>query len=144
MARRSLLPRLIGRVQVFLDGQKTWEGHNIYTNVGYQRLAAWLAGQAASAPAYIAVGNGNGSFDGTETALYAEVLRKPITSQSVQNLYTVRLVAVFAGNEANRTLTETGVLDAASGGNLFAHAALNIAKSGQIMNVVWQIVLPVN
>ncbi len=127
--REQRIAGVRGEVWCYLDGRLACHRRNLYVNVGYARTASWLAsnvqngGSAVLGPGYIAVGTDATVAAPGDTALRAEVLRLPVTSASVQSVYTARLVAVFNGQQANYNLREIGLLDAAgdsgtsSGGN---------------------------
>lgn len=86
-----------------------------------QRLAAHMAGVATLAPiAYVAFGDGGHNADMTPkaagssvTALYHEVLRKPLTSISQEDLLSVTGKGVVDSSEiVGGVISEAGLIDA--------------------------------
>lgn len=127
------------------------EGQNLITNVGKERLAAIVAGLTATLPGYVAIGTTNTAANVADTQLAAEIttnggqrrLADTITrtTTTITN-DTVSYTAVFSFTGAF-AIVEAGLLDAASGGNLFARrvfAAVNVVN-GNVVNAVWTLAI---
>lgn len=121
-----------GLVIVQLDGNEVFRTRNLYTNVGYARLANFLAAKSPLPPGYIAVGNGDGSSDGvaitpsaSDTRLDFELLRRVATTREVRNTYTARISTVFTASEVQRRLRELGLFDAAGDSGTASSAGSN-------------------
>ena len=69
---------------------------------------------------YMAVGTGTATFDLAMTAMGTELTRVTITSTTVVGAMII-FAALFTNNQGNGSLTEWGVWDASSGGNLLAY-----------------------
>lgn len=90
-----------------------WEGKNVYTRLGYQKIASWLASYTGviTPPKYIAAGSGVGTPATTDTSMTLELGRVGLSSYSVLSSYTARLLGVFGPAQANATWTEIGLYD---------------------------------
>lgn len=119
---------------------------NVITNYARQQLADAFIGTAVTFPQFVAVGTGTTTPAAADTAL--ETLSqydgandaKQADSRSVRGLYTSRIVTQFITSEANITIRELGLYDAANGGNLWARVAINVTKSNtQRFTVYWYI-----
>jgi hypothetical protein len=124
------------------------------TNVGRNwlcvRLGATGGGTFSSAAFYVGWGNGSGqNAAATDTALFGEldtrVSAAASTAQTNGTGYADTLVVVgtmTAG--AARTIDNAGVLDAASGGNLFLHASFPAisVQSGDQVSLTFRLVFP--
>jgi hypothetical protein len=150
-----------GKVDMVLyddSGQVKDERHidNLIVDAGVQGIASRIAPHDGpinpSAPYnYIALGTSNIGVDAAQDALVAEL---PIGGsygriQDTQAQYTtsdgnkVTLSVTFAPGQATGTLRESGVFNAASGGNMFARQTFaDIQKAaGDTLTVTWTITL---
>jgi hypothetical protein len=119
MGLSTWMKPLRGLVIVELDGREAYRTENLFVADGYGRIASYLAGLAPRAPSHLAVGNGDGSASGVAVSpavgdhtLGFELLRVPIGSQSVQSIYSVRIVGVFDATVVQRPVTEVALFDA--------------------------------
>ena len=117
--------------------------HNIICNVGLAKVAGLVAGTATGGFGYVAVGTGTTAAAATDTALGIEVMRVASTNSLITTSVTndtSQMVATF-NFTASYAITESGVFDASSGGNLLAHqvfSAINVV-SGDAIIITWQI-----
>jgi hypothetical protein len=129
------------------SGKKEKSGDsNVITNHSRERLATALLNTAITWPNFIGVGTGTSTPSASDTGLQTVFQydgandAKTIDSKSVRSLYTSRLVVQFSTTQANTTIRELGLLDAANGGNLWARVSVNITKtSSQRLTVYWYI-----
>ena len=88
-----------------------------------------ISGDSETMPTHIAIGTGTTGETANDTALEAEVLRKVFDSTSKPSSKTVQFqINVDVGEANGNALSETGLLNAASGGiltNRITHAAIN-------------------
>ena len=93
----------------------------VTTNIGKAQAAKRLAGVTATAPQYIAIGTGVHTAAATDTALTTEIQRvgtnAPVTDTTTvtNDTFKVSQAFTFSGDV---NVTEIGLLDAASAGNL--------------------------
>jgi len=136
---RDDLSRIRGRVSIEMGGEVVREMDNLYVNVGYQRLAQFLSGRAPAFPGFIALGNGDGSSGGAvvtpaaaDQVMGFELLRRPIVSQGLIGLATVRYYVQFASTDVPRALTEVALFDSAGfNGQVTAATATTITDGTQ-------------
>lgn len=130
--------------------------HNTATSFLRSAVAQWLIGtnntgyNPVSPPNYIALGNGSPTPPNTgpnpaDTALWAEIAssRKICTARQITNGYYAQFTTVWTVNDPRGAFTEAGLLDAASGGNLWAHVSLSgvSLSDGQTLTGVWRILV---
>lgn len=103
------------------------EGPNTITNYGHSHVAARLTGTSVTALGtswYIAVGTGAGTTAVGDTVLFNEpgsgTFRKAVDTVYV-SANTIQLSCTFSGSEAVGSLTEQGLFDASSSGNMWNH-----------------------
>lgn len=125
------------------DGEvkDTRELHNVICTTGKQQVLKASSAETLSQFAYCAIGTGTTAAAATDTALQTEVARSTIITPTNPNANTLQFVATFAAGVGTGAITESGLLDAASVGNLLAHqvfGAVNKA-AGDSLTVTWQI-----
>lgn len=111
---------------------------NLVVDTGRTLIAQLLSGSAPR-PSHLAVGTSSTAVGGSDTTLISEVGRVAITTGSVSG--NVLTIAAYIGSAVANgfTLREVGLLNAASGGTLFARALISsIVKSSSVtITVTW-------
>ena len=127
-----------------LIGEKDFQ--NLIVNVGKSQVVKLIGGLSGSNPfSYIAIGTGTTAEAVTDTALESETNRVQATLSQVTtnvNNDTLQLVSSFSFS-ADASITEYGILDASSNGNLLSHktdSAVNV-HNGDTLQVTWQIIV---
>lgn len=89
---------------------------------------------------YIAIGTGTNAAAVGDTALQTEVARAAATLSN-PSAGTLRMVATFAAGIGTGGITESGLLDAASSGNLLARQVFAVVNkgAGDSLTVTWDI-----
>ncbi|MEM3845137.1 MAG: hypothetical protein QXU98_05490 [Candidatus Parvarchaeota archaeon] len=119
------------------------EIHNVICNVGIAKIAGLVAGTATGGFDYMATGTGTAAAAATNTALETEVLRVSTTNSLVTTSVTndtSQFVATF-NYTATYAITEAGIFDASSGGNLLSRqvfAPVNVV-SGDSIQITWKV-----
>ncbi len=127
------------------DGRTETIGQsNVVTNVGRNQFASIIAQDTSTFPSHIGIGTGTTAAAVSDTALETEVDRNALVSDSATSgVITYR--AFFGKDEANgNTISEVGLFDAASSGNLFCRSVLSstVAKTASIsISLTWTITL---
>ena len=120
---------------------------NLIVNVGKAQVAGLINGDVTTPFKYIAIGTGTTSPAATDTGLENETHREQAdtidrVTTSVTN-DTARLIKTFSGYSGSEAITESGVFDAASGGNMLCRqtfSALNINwDAGDSLQITWKI-----
>lgn len=108
---------------------------SVLTNAGRALITAALA---ASTSKYVAMGTGAGTAAAADTTLSTEVETRTSGTQSQQTTSvtndTYRVVGTVAAT-ATRAITNAGVFDASSNGNLLVHgdfSTINLASGDSI------------
>jgi len=119
----------LGNIQ---DGVKREKGHTI-TDVGLASIAGLILTDVTEADYdYLAIGTGTTAAAAADTALEFETHRAAGTGTLVTTTITndtAQLVVTFSGYTGTEAVTEIGMFNAATGGDMFmrqTHAALNI------------------
>lgn len=132
---------------------------NTWTQTGVQQIIAWMNDENPNTPAYIGFGSDDGTtlaLDPTNTSLGSESSytntseggrvqgsKTKLTTNFTNDTLQLQATWNFTGSEAVR---ESGVFDAASGGNMFARAirasTLNM-ESGDQLTITWKLYLTI-
>lgn len=120
---------------------------NAILNTARERLANWVVGDTVTIPQYIGIATGTGSIGAADTALDTPVdydganEAKQAASLSVKSNFISRIVTNFLTTEANQTIGQLGLFDAANSGLLWAKVKVSITKtSTQRLNIYWYII----
>lgn len=107
----------------------SWEGSNVVTNVGKNKLAALLNGSGTGNTFVTHMGFGSGITreSAADTALQTELsgngYARIAVTRSNPSGNVVQYQATITGITAPVTINEAGLFDAATGGTLVAHKA---------------------
>ena len=121
---------LTGAITLSLNGQVVHRQPNLIVTTGQHWMAQRMIGEG-DPMGYIAMGTGNETPRGTDTALTTELFRKAVNSNNGvasdnQVTYTVEL----AEGEATGGITEAGLFDSAKGGILLARTTFEVINKG--------------
>lgn len=112
---------------------------NTVTTAGKQGIADQvLAAPSLNKPTHMAVGTGTG---GT-TTLNAESDRNALTSKTRSGA-VVTMVGDWAAGDATAALTEAGILDAGSTGNLWMYTTFSVINKGasDVLSISWTLTI---
>jgi hypothetical protein len=130
-----VLIRLIGP-----DGKvKQTEFSNTVTTAGKNGIADQiLASPSLGKPTHMAVGTGTPSG----TALGSESDRNALTSKTRSNA-VITMVGDWAAGDATAALTEAGVFDASSNGNMWLSTTFSVINKGanDTLSITWTLTI---
>lgn len=115
--------------------------HNLIVTVGKNAIAEQLlAAPSIAKPTHMAVGTGTTAAAAGDTALQTELDRNALTSKS-RSGNVVTLVGDWAAGDATGAITEAGLLNAGSGGDLYARAVFSVINkgAGDTLSITWTI-----
>lgn len=109
-----------------------------FTNAGKQEVLDWIIGAgSAVAPTHIGVGTGSTSFNVTQTALDSEVYPDTVDRNAISATSrtgrqgTLEIVLLSTDLGTDPTITETGLFNAATSGDMFTRNVFNgVSKDG--------------
>jgi len=89
---------------------------------------------------HMAVGTGTTAAAAGQTALVTETDRNALTSTTVTN-NAVAYVATWAAGDATAALTEAGIFDASSSGDMLARTVFSVVNKGasDSMTITWTV-----
>ncbi len=131
---------LTGTLSISLNGEVVKEVPNLVVTTGKNYVASRMKDATATAMSHMAVGTGSTAAAAADTALGSEAARVALTSTTVST-NTVSYVATFPAGTGTASLTEAGILNAASSGTLLCRTVFAVVSKGasDVMTVTWTI-----
>jgi len=119
---------------------------NLVVNSGLGHISNQMAGQSEAAMSHMAVGLGTTPPAATDTALSSELDRNALTSKmqgSGGGANKVTYVADWAAGDATGALTEAGIFNSASAGQMLARATFPVKNKGanDTMTLTWELTI---
>jgi hypothetical protein len=105
--------------------------HNLVTTVGKTGVAECLLASPSSPgkPTHMAIGTGGGGPAAGDTALTTELDRNALTTKTRSGA-VVTMVGNWAAGDGTGAITEAGIFDASSSGNLYVRAVFSSISKG--------------
>ena len=119
--------------------KETREGYNTVTTPGKNGIADQvLASPSLGKPTHMAIGTGTPSG----TALGTELDRNALTSKTRSNA-VVTMVGDWAAGDGTGAITEAGVFDASSTGNMWLSASFSVINkaAGDTLQISWTLTI---
>lgn len=131
--------KLTGALTIALNDEIVQETENLVVTAGKNWVADRM-NNANTVMTHMAVGTGTNAAAAGDTTLQTENDRNALTSTTVTD-NAVAYVATWAAGDATAALTEAGILDAASGGDLLARTVFSVVNKGAAdsMTITWTI-----
>ena len=131
--------KLTGALTIALNDEIVQETENLVVTAGKNWVADRM-NNANTVMTHMAVGTGTNAAAAGDTTLQTENDRNALTSTTVTD-NAVAYVATWAAGDATAALTEAGIFDAASGGDLLARTVFSVVNKGAAdsMTITWTI-----
>lgn len=129
---------LTGHLFISLNGEVVRDIPNLVVTAGKNHVTSRMKGATSAVMSHMAAGTGSVTAQPGDTSLGAEVARVALSS-SVVSGNSITYVATFPAGTATGALTESGILNSASGGTMLCRtnfAAVN-KGSGDQMSITW-------
>jgi len=131
--------KLTGALTIALNDEIVQETENLVVTAGKNWVADRM-NNANTVMTHMAVGTGTTAAAAGNTALVTETDRNALTSTTVTN-NAVAYVATWAAGDATAAITEAGIFDAASSGDMLARTKFDVVNKGSAdsMTITWTI-----
>ena len=131
--------KLTGALTIALNDVIVQETENLVVTAGKK----WVADRMNDANAvmsHMAVGTGTTEALVAQTTLVTENDRNALTSTTVTD-NAVAYVATWAAGDATAAITEAGIFDAATGGDMLARTVFSVVNKGAAdsMTITWTV-----
>lgn len=131
--------KMTGAVSIALNGEVVREIPNLVVTAGKNWVADRM-NDANTVMTHMAVGTGTTAAAAGQTTLVSEAARGALTSTTVTN-NAIAYVETFAAGTGTGALTEAGIFDAASGGDMLCRTVFSVVNKGSAdaMTITWTI-----
>jgi hypothetical protein len=131
--------KLTGALTIALNDVIVQETENLVVTAGKNWVADRM-NNANTVMTHMAVGTGTNAAAAGDTALQTQNDRNALTSTTV-TANAVAYVATWAAGDATAALTEAGIFDASSGGDMLARTVFSVVNKGAAdsMTITWTI-----
>jgi hypothetical protein len=139
--------KLKGRVAMVLrDAQGNvkaeQEINNLVVNSGLDFIASRMKDATATAMSHMAIGSGTTAAAAGDTALESELGRNALTSTTVTS-NAVAYVATFGAGVGTGAVTEAGLLNAGTGGDMLCRTVFSVVNKAadDSLQITWTVTL---
>ena len=131
--------KLTGALTIALNDEIVQETENLVVTAGKNWVADRM-NDANTVMTHMAVGTGTNAAAAGDTTLQTENDRNALTSTTVTD-NAVAYVATWAAGDATAAITEAGIFDAASSGDMLARTKFDVVNKGSAdsMTITWTI-----
>ena len=131
--------KLTGALTIALNDEIAQETENLVVTAGKNWVADRM-NNANTVMTHMAVGTGTNAAAAGDTTLQTENDRNALTSTTVTD-NAVAYVATWAAGDATAAITEAGIFDAASSGDMLARTKFDVVNKGSAdsMTITWTI-----
>lgn len=132
--------KLTGKLKIALNGETVQEVNNLVVTDGKEYVASRMKDATATAMSHMAIGSGSTAAAAGNSALGSELGRVALTSTTVSGA-VVTYVATFPAGTGTGAVTEAGILNASSAGDLLCRTVFSVVNKGasDSMTITWTV-----
>ena len=132
--------KLRGKLSIAINDKIVKETDNLVVTAGKGYVASRMKDATATALSHMAVGTSTANPAVGDTTLGTEIARVALTSTTVSGV-TVVYVGTYPAGTGTGALTESGILNASSGGTLFCRTEFGVINksASDSMTITWTI-----
>jgi hypothetical protein len=134
---------LTGALTIAINGEVVQKTNNMVVTVGKEWVADRMA-NANTVMTHMAIGTGTTAAALTQTTLVTELDRNVLTtSGGTVSGATIQYACTWAAADGTGAITEAGIFDAASAGDMLARTKFDVVNKGasDSMTVTWTITI---
>ena len=132
---------LTGALTIAVNNEVVQETHNLVVTAGKEWVADRMA-DANTVMTHMAIGTGTTVAAAGNTTLVTELDRNALTvSGGTVSTNTIQYACTWAAGDGTGAVTEAGIFDAATGGDMLARTKFDVVNKGAAdsMTVTWTI-----
>ncbi len=140
--------KLRGDVALVLKGadgkvKDSREIKNLIVNDGLEFICSRMAGTSANVMSHMALGSGTTAPAAGQTDLVSILGSREALDSSTPSSNTIAYVASFEAGEGTGAVTEAGIFNAATGGDMLCRTVFSVVnkEADDTMSVTWTITL---
>lgn len=132
--------KLTGKLTIALNDEIVQEVPNLVVTAGKEYVASRIKDASATAMSHMAIGTGSTAAAASQTALGSESARTGLTSTTVSGADIV-YVDTFAAGTGTGAITEAGIFNASSGGDMLCRTVFSVVNKGasDAMTITWTV-----
>ncbi len=132
--------KLTGNLTIAVNDEIVQETKNLVVTAGKNFVASRMKDTTKAAMTHMAVGTGTTAAAAGNTTLVSESDRNALTSTTVTN-NEIAYVATWAAGDATAALTEAGIFNASSGGDMLCRTVFSVVNKGasDSMTITWTV-----
>jgi len=132
--------KLTGNLTIAVNDEIVQETKNLVVTAGKNFVASRMKDTTKAAMTHMAVGTGTTAAAAGNTTLVSETDRNALTSTTVTN-NEIAYVATWAAGDATAALTEAGIFNASSGGDMLCRTVFSVVNKGasDSMTITWTV-----
>jgi len=132
--------KLTGALTIALNDEVVHEVDNLVVTAGKNFVASRMKDTTKAAMTHMAVGTGTTTAAASQTALVTENDRNTLTSTTVTG-NAIAYVCTWAAGDATAALTEAGIFNASSGGDMLCRTVFSVVNkaSADSMTITWTV-----
>jgi len=130
---------LTGALTIAVNNEVVQETNNLVVTAGKEWVADRM-NNANTVMTHMAVGTGTTAAAAGDTALGTQLDRNTLTSTTVTN-NTIEYACTWAAGDGTGAITEAGIFDASTGGDMLARTMFSVVNKGAAdsMTITWTI-----
>jgi hypothetical protein len=130
---------LTGALTIAVNNEVVQETNNLVVTAGKEWVADRM-NNANTVMTHMAVGTGTTAAAAGDTALGTQLDRNALTSTTVTN-NTIEYSCTWAAGDGTGAITEAGIFDASTGGDMLARTVFSVVNKGAAdsMTITWTI-----
>jgi len=132
--------KLTGKLKIALNGETVQEVNNLVVTDGKEYVASRMKDATATAMSHMAIGSGSTAAAAGDSSLGTELVRVALDSTTVSGA-VVTYVATFPAGTGTGAVTEAGILNASSAGDLLCRTVFSVVNKGasDSMTITWTV-----
>jgi hypothetical protein len=132
--------KLTGALTIALNDEVVHEVDNLVVTAGKNYVASRMKDTTKAAMTHMAVGTGTTEALAAQTALVTENDRNTLTSTTV-TANAIAYVCTWAAGDATAALTEAGIFNASSGGDMLCRTVFSVVNkaAADSMTITWTV-----
>jgi len=132
--------KLTGKLKIALNGETVQEVNNLVVTDGKEYVASRMKDATATAMSHMAIGSGSTAAAAGNSALGNQLGRVALTSTTVSGA-VVTYLATFAAGTGTGAVTEAGILNDSSSGDLLCRTVFSVVNKGasDSMTITWTV-----
>ena len=132
--------QMTGHLSIAINDAVVQEVPNLVVTDGKEFVASRMKDTTKAAMSHMAIGTGSTAAAAGDSALGSQADRNALTSTTVSGA-AVTYVATFAAGEGTGAITEAGLFNAASAGDMLCRTVFAVVNKGSsdLMTITWTV-----